>query len=95
MTDRGVMRSGMDVYQGGEKVGWVTSGTMVPYYRFEEDEITETTAKRSIGFALLDSSLNPGDSVEIDVRGKRLKAVLVATHLDQKNPPYARPILTK
>jgi len=95
MTDRGVMRAGMDVYQGGKQVGWVTSGTMVPYYRFEEDQITEATAKRSIGFALLDSSLNPGDSVEIDVRGKRLKAVLVATHLDQKNPPYARPILTK
>lgn len=31
LLDRGVMRAGMPVYQGDTQVGWVTSGTMVPY----------------------------------------------------------------
>ena len=31
LVDRGVMRHGMAVYRNGEQIGWVTSGTMVPY----------------------------------------------------------------
>ena len=94
LVDRGVMRAGMDVYQNGVHVGWVTSGTMVPYYHFDENgNILDTTGKRSIGFAYLDSSITLGDIVEIDVRGKRLKARLVKEHMDQKNPPYGRAIV--
>ena len=94
LVDRGVMRSGMDVYQNGVHVGWVTSGTMVPYYHFDEaGNILDTTGKRSIGFAYIDSTIVLGDTVEIDVRGKRLKARLVKEHMDQKNPPYGRAIV--
>ena len=94
LVDRGVMRSGMDVYQNGVHVGWVTSGTMVPYYHFDEaGNILDTTGKRSIGFAYIDSTIVLGDTVEIDVRGKRLKAKLVKEHMDQKNPPYGRAIV--
>jgi aminomethyltransferase len=94
LVDRGVMRSGMDVYQNGVHVGWVTSGTMVPYYHFDENgNILDTTGKRSIGFAYIDSTIVLGDTVEIDVRGKRLKAKLVKEHMDQKNPPYGRAIV--
>lgn len=93
LTDRGVIRAGMTVYQGDTPIGWVTSGTMVPYYHFEADTPLDTTGKRSIGFAYVDSSVTFGDSITVDVRGKRLKAQVVKSHLDQRNPPYARPIL--
>lgn len=95
LTDRGVMRAGMDVYANGEHVGWVTSGTMVPYYNFDGDAILDTTGKRSIGFAYIDSRLALDDVVEIDVRGKRLKAKVVARHMRQDLPPYGRAEITK
>ena len=94
LVDRGVMRAGMDIYKDGTHIGWVTSGTMVPYYHFDENgEPLDKTGKRSIGFAYIDSAVALGDTIEIDVRGKRLKARLVSQHMDQKNPPYGRAIL--
>ena len=94
LTDRGVMRAGMDIYKDGEHIGWVTSGTMVPYYHFDEDgNILDTTGKRSIGFAYIDADVSMDDVIEIDVRGKRLKAHRVVKHMDQNNPPYGRAIL--
>ena len=33
LLDRGVMRAGMEIYKGDKLVGWVTSGTMVPYFK--------------------------------------------------------------
>ena len=96
LVDRGVMRAGMDVYHQGVHVGWVTSGTMVPYYHFDENGCPlDTTGKRSIGFAYIDSTVAIGDSVEIDVRGKRLKAALVDKHMIQNEPPYGRAVIHK
>jgi len=92
LTDRGVIRAGMEVYRGDARLGYITSGTMVPYFAFEGDAPTQTTGKRSIGFALL-SDAQVGDTVEVDVRGRRLKAEVVAKHLIQNQPPYARPVL--
>lgn len=94
LIDRGVMRAGMDVYRNGVHIGWVTSGTMVPYYQFDENgEPLEKTGKRSIGFAYIDADVTMDDVIEIDVRGKRLKACRVAKHLDQSTPPYGRAII--
>ena len=94
LTDRGVMRAGMDVYCGGRHVGWVTSGTMVPYYQFDENgNILDTTGKRSIGFAYIDSAITKEDVIEIDVRGKRLKAKVVAKHMDQTGPKFGKAVL--
>jgi len=94
LTDRGVMRAGMDVYCNGAHVGWITSGTMVPYYHFDENgAILDTTGKRSIGFAYLDSQITADDVIEIDVRGKRLKARLVAKHMIQNEPPYGKAVV--
>lgn len=94
LRDRGVMRAGMDVYHNGVHVGWVTSGTMVPYYNFDENgNILDTTGKRSIGFAYIDSSLTKEDVIEIDVRGKKLKAQIVAKHMIQNEPPYGKAVL--
>ena len=97
LLDKGVMRAGMPVYRGDEQIGWVTSGTMIPYYKAVgeglETVITEEDIKRSIGMCLISSDVLDEDTVEIDVRGKRLKAVVPKTHLDTTAPPYARPLI--
>lgn len=97
LLDRGVMRAGMPVYRGSEQIGWVTSGTMVPYYRHEVEglasKILEETAKRAIGLCYIASDVLEDDTVEVDVRGKRLKAVIPNCHMKADAPPFARPIV--
>ncbi len=94
LIDRGIVRGGMDVYLGEKHIGWVTSGTMVPYYNFDENgNILDTTGKRAIGFAYIDSSVTKEDVIAIDVRGKRLKAKVVAKHMVQNLPPYGRAVI--
>ncbi len=97
LLDRGVMRAGMEVFRNGEKIGWVTSGTMVPYYNAEgeglETVITDEVLKRAIGACYIASDVLQDDIVEVDVRGKRLRAVIPEKHLDNMAPPYARPIV--
>lgn len=95
LVDRGVIRGGMSVYKDGKEVGWVTSGTMVPYYDYGESFDTSTVCRRSIGLAYLDSPIQREDHVEVDVRGKRLKAVIPRAHMSQKYPPYVRPVVWK
>ena len=94
LVDRGVIRAGMDIYKDGEKAGWVTSGTMVPYWNFDENgNKLETTGKRSIGFACISGNPQTGDIVYVDVRGKKLKAKVVAKHMIQNEPPYGKAVL--
>jgi len=97
LVDRGVIRAGMDIFKGDEKAGWVTSGTMVPYWNFEgegaETKLLETTGKRSIGFACISGNPQVGDEVFVDVRGKKLKAVVVSKHMIQNDPPYGKAVL--
>jgi len=70
---------------------------MVPYYVAEgeglETVITEETAKRAIGLCYVDSDVLTDDVVEVDIRGRRLKAVIPARHMSVGAPPYARPLL--
>ena len=97
LLDRGVMRAGMEIYQGDKLVGWVTSGTMVPYFKTEgeglETVILEASGKRAIGLCYIDSDILEDDTVEVDVRGKRLKAVIPVRHMSVAAPPYARPLI--
>ena len=94
LVDRGVIRAGMDIYNGDEKAGWVTSGTMVPYWNMQEDGTpAETSGKRSIGFACIEGNPQVGDEVFVDVRGKKLKAVVVSKHMIQNDPPYGKAVL--
>ena len=99
LTDRGVIRAGMPVYRGDEQIGWVTSGTMVPYYQVEgrgaDARLLDTTGKRSIGFCYIASDVSANDPVEVDVRGRRLKAVAVNRHLRFNTPVYAIPLIQK
>ena len=97
LLDRGVIRAGMPIYRGETLVGYVTSGTMVPYYRQEgeglDTVVTDETGKRSIGTAYVDSDIATDDRVEIDVRGRRLKAAIPLRHMRVDASPFAHPVI--
>lgn len=68
MIDRGIPRHGYPVYKGENLIGEVTTGTQSP------------TLKKNIGLALISSEFTALDSeVEVEIRGKRLKAKVVPT----------------
>jgi len=97
LTGRGVARAGSVVMKDGKGVGWVTSGTMVPYWLTEgeglEVRLTDKHDLRSICLALLDSDIVEDDRLTVDIRGKAVDAVVVPYHLRTDAPPYARSIV--
>lgn len=105
VTGRGVARADSPVKKGEEPVGWVTSGTAVPYWKWMSldawfdahdaayGDSDEEHRLRSICLAYLDSDVGVGDRLTIDVRGRNVEAVVVPKHLKNDTPPYARPLL--
>ena len=97
LIDRGVMRHGMPVYRNGEQIGWITSGTMIPYFKTEGEgadvKLLDETGKRAIGIAYISSDVPVNGEVEVDVRGKRLKAAVPAKHITNNVPPYVVPVI--
>jgi aminomethyltransferase len=97
VAGRGVARSGAGVFKNGKAVGFVTSGTMVPYWSFDGEGLrsvrTDQRQLRSICLACMDGEVLEGDKVTIDIRGKQVDAVVVPYHLRSEAPPDARPIL--
>ena len=72
ITDKGIAREGCKVYDGDKEIGFVTTGTMSP----------------TLGCALAMVRINKdfdGETVEIDVRGRRLKAEIVKMPFYKKN----------
>ena len=66
LTERGIPRNGMQVRNGvGAVVGEVTSGTFSP------------SVKEGIALALIESGIETGEQVFVDVRGRNLGAVVV------------------
>jgi aminomethyltransferase len=66
MTERAIARHGHTVFHNGQQVGVVTSGTQTPYL------------KKAIGLAYVPPALKaPGTELEIDIRGRKAKAVVV------------------
>ncbi|WP_342432295.1 glycine cleavage system aminomethyltransferase GcvT [Neobacillus sp. FSL H8-0543] len=73
MIDRGIPRHGYPVYKGEERIGEVTTGTQSP------------TLKRSIGLVLAKKEYTElGTEVEVEIRGKRIKAIIVPTPFYKK-----------
>lgn len=73
MIDKGIPRTGYEVFIGDEKVGEVTTGTQSP------------TLGKNIGFALLDAAhAEVGTEVVVQVRKRQLKAVVVQTPFYKK-----------
>ncbi|MFU8855818.1 MAG: glycine cleavage system protein T [Deferrisomatales bacterium] len=93
----GVARAGDRVLRQGRHVGWITSGTRVPYWVFDGDGLeaapTERHGLRSLCLAYLDCDLVWDDRVDVEIRGRPVEAVVVEHHLRSEAPPYARPIL--
>lgn len=61
LDDKGVLRSHMKVFTAGGE-GETTSGSFSP------------SLEKSIAFARVPLATQPGEAVEVDVRGKRLRA---------------------
>ncbi|MDM5229197.1 glycine cleavage system aminomethyltransferase GcvT [Cytobacillus sp. NJ13] len=73
MIDRGIPRHGYPVYKGEELIGEVTTGTQSP------------TLKKNIGLVLIKKEhAEPGTELEVEIRGKRLKAKIAATPFYKK-----------
>lgn len=65
VVGRGIIREQMDVYKGDKRIGTTTSGTMCPYI------------KKAVATAIIDADERVlGEEVEVDVRGRRVKAVM-------------------
>ena len=74
MTAPGIARDGYEIYSGDDKVGYVTSGSPAPFL------------KKNIGLGFVDVEFaNAGQEITIDVRGKRIPAVVVQTPFYKRN----------
>jgi aminomethyltransferase len=97
VIEKGIARAGSPIFREDRLIGHITSGTMVPYWEFEGQGLksipTDRKAKRAICLGLIDSDLNEGDTITIDIRGKRTRALIVPYHLRSEAPPFARPII--
>ena len=96
ITGQGIARRGYEVFVNGEKIGHVTSGTMIPYRMFSEAGIlgnpTDEKKMRPIGLAYVDSDLEEGQKIEIQYRGKTINGMIVEKNLSSEAPPYAHPV---
>lgn len=67
VTGRGIIREQQPVYIGDQQIGVTTSGTHCPYLKYPA-----AMALIDVGFK------EPGTAVEVDVRGRRVSAQVVA-----------------
>jgi aminomethyltransferase len=96
VTGQGIARRGYEVFADGQPAGYVTSGTMVPYWLFSEVGIlgapTAEKRMRSIGLAYVNADLEEGQKIEIRHDGKHLEGLIVESNLSGEAPPYAHPV---
>lgn len=77
MIDRGIARSHYPVFAGDRQIGEVTTGTQSP------------TLKRNLALALIDAEFAPlGTPVEVEIRGKKLKAEVVKAPFYKNTPAH-------
>ncbi len=97
LTGKGIARAGDRVFQQDRPVGYVTSGTMVPYWKTQGDgdafRLMDETGKRALALALLESSLPEGAALDVEIRGKRTEAVIVRAFMRAATPTCSTPIL--
>lgn len=96
LTDKGIARAGSVVFRGEKPVGYVTSGTMVPYWQSQGVGLaslqSDARQMRAIGLALMDSDLVEGDDIAVEIRGKKVPAVIVPYFIRNEAPPFSWPI---
>ena len=73
VTGRGIIREHQDVYLGQEKIGLTTSGTHCPFLG------------KALAMALIDPAhAAEGTQLEVEVRGRRVPAVIVPLPFDKR-----------
>jgi aminomethyltransferase len=75
--ERGMVREGSTVRFQGRLIGELTSGTMVPAWKFQGDVPGEETFTRALALAYLDRDCGPGDRVTIEYRGREIQGEIV------------------
>ena len=66
ITGRGIARENQDIYVGGQRIGHTTSGTFAPFLKYP-------IAMAIVGI----NSVETGDLVEVDIRGRNVAAEVV------------------
>ena len=99
LLGKGVARAGAAVYRGDKQAGFISSGTMVPYWKVAgeglESKFTDEKGMRCVGLALLDSDIEEGDRVEVELRGRKVEAMVVAEHLKREAGGFCRAVLVE
>ena len=97
VAGRGVAREKSRVFKGERHIGYVTSGTMVPMWGVEGEGLESTQTDkhqlRSICLGYIDSDILEDDEVQVEIRSKKVEAVIVPYHLRSEAPPFSRPII--
>jgi aminomethyltransferase len=74
MTERGIARAGNPILIDGVDVGKVTSGTQTPFL------------KKAIGLGYVPATAaQPGQALQIDIRGRRVAAMIVPLPFYKRN----------
>ncbi|MBU0462371.1 MAG: glycine cleavage system aminomethyltransferase GcvT, partial [Proteobacteria bacterium] len=96
ITGKGIAREGYRVFLKDRHVGYITSGTMIPFQEPEgsglNSEFKEDPKKRAVAMALIDSSILEGEILEIEIRKKRCDSIVVPYHMSSEAPPFVRSI---
>lgn len=78
MTERGIPRQGFEIQKNGKTIGAVTSGSFIP------------TTGKNIGMAYVTAAeAKTGNAIDVMVRGKPVKAVIVPLPFYSKDKPRA------
>lgn len=97
LVDKGIARDGAIVYSQDRAVGWVSSGTMVPYWDHQADGqsvlLSDTHSQRAVGLCLVEPTIPVGAEVCVEVRGRKLKAKVVARNLENRKGSIVNCIL--
>ncbi len=96
ITGKGIARAGYKVLVQDKHVGYITSGTMIPYQEPEGSGLNgifkEKPKRRSVALALIDSNIIEGATLEIEIRKKQCAGIVVPWHMSSQAPPFVRSI---
>ncbi len=96
ITGKGIAREEYKVFSKNKHVGYITSGTMIPYREPEgsglNSKFEEIPKKRAVALALIDASILEGETLQIQIRKKQCDSIVVPYHMSSEAPPFVRSI---
>ncbi len=96
VTGKGIAREGYRVFSKDKHVGYISSGTMIPFQEPEgsglDSEFRQEPGRRAVALALIDADILEGDVLDIEIRKKRCQSVVVPYHMSSEAPPFVRSI---